>query len=387
MTINGQHTLEDAQQLASAASLEISGLQRGFSALSKTKAADKAWRAKWNREFQHLQTAFAPAKMATEAKSEAYKHMPNVRPSVVPAEPEYKALVSAIAPLPNLRARLSTVGTPSAFGADPDMFPAPATVTTQSGNLNVRATPNAAGSLVGTLPKGARITITGPSVGGWYPITNGAISGYSSSAYITAIATPNNVLFDSGDSGNVQPAASVQAGTTATVTTQQTGAAGRLNVHEAPGQTGATAKQFEHGQTITITGPAVSGYYPVTGRGVSGAQISGWASAQYIAPQMGGQPVVQDVQTIPEVVVTGNVFTPAPVYQPAGPALPAFMPPSNAVSPAAAAASVANASIATKIKGLYAQNPGAVIAGGVVLASGLAAGGYVGYKKLKKHHK
>lgn len=59
----------------------------------------------------------------------------------------------------------------------PPIFPAEGTVRTQGGVLNVRRAPNTTSAVIGTLPNGRPVTITG-ALNGWYAIDFGNTTGY-----------------------------------------------------------------------------------------------------------------------------------------------------------------------------------------------------------------
>lgn len=66
----------------------------------------------------------------------------------------------------------------------PPAFPATGTVSTRGGVLNVRRTPNTTSAVIGTLPNGRPVTITG-ALNGWYAIDFGNTTGYVSAGNIS----------------------------------------------------------------------------------------------------------------------------------------------------------------------------------------------------------
>lgn len=61
-----------------------------------------------------------------------------------------------------------------------------ATVTTTSGNLNVRALPSTGANVIGTLAKGARIQVAEvPGYPDWYTFAHNGESGFVSKTYVT----------------------------------------------------------------------------------------------------------------------------------------------------------------------------------------------------------
>ncbi len=194
------------------------------------------------------------------------------------------------------------------------------------------------------------MTITGPSVNGFYPVigvgTGGAnLVGFSSASFVTpdAQASAPGVPF-------VLPAGSAPAavlptaptGSVGRVSTADIGTAGRLNVHATASASGATIGQFEHNQSIVITGPIVAGFFPVSGAGVTGRQIAGFASAQFVTPVAGTAPAPTPPPAAPPAAVAPQQAAPAAAPNLGLPA-PVIVP--KAAAPAAAAAAAAPVSL------------------------------------------
>lgn len=66
----------------------------------------------------------------------------------------------------------------------PPVFPATGTVRTQGGVLNVRRAPNITSMIIGVIPNGRPVTITG-ALNGWYAIDFGNTTGYVSAGNIS----------------------------------------------------------------------------------------------------------------------------------------------------------------------------------------------------------
>lgn len=189
-------------------------------------------------------------------------------------------------PLPNFPIPTPPGATPAVFPV-PNVAGTPAIVTTQetgpNGRLNVRLTPDSTSSanIIGFYEHGANISVMGPSINGFVPTTDGSTSGFASSQFITPVAALGGAA---PGSPLVVPASAgpTLVGTPATITTNDTGPSGNLNVRVAPN--GTIIGQVAHGATVLITGPASSGFFPITGHGVNGLPISGFASTQFVTP-------------------------------------------------------------------------------------------------------
>lgn len=65
-------------------------------------------------------------------------------------------------------------------------------VITQSGSLNLREEPSTSGKIIGYLPKGSEIKITGKEVNGFLPVTYGTLKGWASSSWIGPVKPVDN---------------------------------------------------------------------------------------------------------------------------------------------------------------------------------------------------
>ncbi len=335
----GQHTVADLQNLVSAADRELSGLGRGYTALCSAHAMPDAFKKSWEARYTALRTAYADARRPALAKILATKDLPGVRLDVAVAEPQYAGVKGALANYRVLRDNLATgaIGTAD-FGADPPSFPAAATIATHdtgaAGRLNVHASPSASGASVGTFEHLARVSVTGPSQNGFYPVqgqgTSGAtITGFASAAYVSpdAVAAAPDVPFVPGvilpDAPSTPPTPA-PTGSAARVTTTDTGAKGQLHVRLTPSTSGALAGDFAHGAMVTITGPVVAGFYPVMGTSVQGKTIAGFASAQFITPIAGSAPTPNAPP--PPLPVAPSGPSPTPGVAPTPAPAPSFTP-------------------------------------------------------------
>lgn len=193
----------------------------------------------------------------------------------------------------------------------------------------------------------------------------------------------------------------------ATVSTNDSGVNGRLNVRATPSASASVLGQFEHGQRITTTGPAQNGFFPVTGPGVSGAWLTGFSSAALLTLIPKAVEAQNNVIEIPEVIITPNmpdepVYPPGVIFPPTvtpvtpqKPAAAPFTPPNygpvvvpgkpapnaNLTKPGLPATS---ANLGQKLKDAYNKNPKVFIAGGAIAATALLAGGAFAVSKIPK---
>lgn len=180
-----------------------------------------------------------------------------------------------------------------------------------NGNLNVRSAPNSSASSPGQLSRGSLTTVQGPAQGGFYPVEFPGGSGQTAwaSAQFLSNGQPGSPpvpsdLMPPGAAASPAPVASVASaaaafplpGSHALVST----ATDPLNVRAAPSATAPLTGSHNKGEIVTITGPLVSGFYPVTGNGGTG-----FSSAQFLSAVPGSATSV----TLPEVVIQGTPLT------------------------------------------------------------------------------
>ena len=151
--------------------------------------------------------------------------------------------------------------------------------------LNVRSGPGTGYGKVGSLQKGATVSITDESHAGWYGILSGSVKGYVSAEYIDLAPAP--------ETEDPQPDASPEEPSEPeTETRQGTVTADVLNVRSGAGTGYSKVGSLQKGATVTITGET-NGWYAIT----SGS-VKGYVSAEYIdlAPVGGSSnaPVVDE---------------------------------------------------------------------------------------------
>lgn len=119
------------------------------------------------------------------------------------------------------------------------------------GPLNLRSGPGTNYPVLALMPTGASLTITGALTNGYYPVSYNGTAGYAAAEFIQVLSTQTAL------------------------------ATARLNLRSGPGTSFAVLLVIPNGASVTITGSAQNGFYPVTYNGTSG-----FASASYL--QIGG---------------------------------------------------------------------------------------------------
>jgi hypothetical protein len=136
-------------------------------------------------------------------------------------------------------------------------------IRTSGTDLNVRRSPN--GEIIGALPNGSRVELTGRSVDGWLERTNGTwVFGQFVSYSNTTTPVPNPQLPTGG---------STSVGTVRT-------SGGELNVRRSPG--GAVMGALPNGSRVELTGRNVDGWLQRTD--------GTWVSAQFISTTTAARP-------------------------------------------------------------------------------------------------
>ncbi len=192
------------------------------------------------------------------------------------------------------------------------------TATVIDGSLNLRSGPGTNYSIVALMPNGATVTVTGASTNGFYPVTYGNLSGYAAGQYLSFGSTPTQTAtvidgslnLRSGPGTNYSIVALMPNGATVTITgAQQNGfypvqygtlsgyayaqylqigsapppavdtatTTTALNLRSGPGTSYSVLTVMPGGVTVSITGAASGGFYPVRYNGQDG-----YAAAQYL---------------------------------------------------------------------------------------------------------
>lgn len=159
------------------------------------------------------------------------------------------------------------------------------------GLLNFRSGPSTADSVIGVLPNGAAVQLTGRQSNGFAAVTYNGRSGWAFLQYLSSSGGTSGGGTTDGGSGSVSVGDSV------------TGRAitdGRLNLRRGPGTSYAVISVMPSGAAVELMGSAQSGFYPVRYSGTKG-----WASADYL--RIGGTAPQPDATPTPTPGGTGAV--------------------------------------------------------------------------------
>ncbi len=167
----------------------------------------------------------------------------------------------------------------------PAPAPAPATTSlmTTTANLYMRTGPGGGYASIRIIPKGSQVSVLGSS-NGWYKVSYGGSTGWSSGAYLKAVAT-------------TAPAQEPSSAVSYRRTTAN------LNMRSGVGTSYGILATIPSGTTVPVSGTS-GGWYQVSYNGKTG-----WASGSYL------QPVTSYSEKILELPYINQY---APVYAPMG---------------------------------------------------------------------
>ncbi len=152
----------------------------------------------------------------------------------------------------------------STSGATPPPTPEPSPGTgtaTVTNSLNLRAGPSTADAVIAVMPAGSTVTLTGNSSNGFLSVSFNGREGW---AYATYLDT---------DGGTDPPPTTPPSSGTGTAV-----ATAAVNLRAGPSTSDAVIAVIPSGGTVTVTGSAQNGFYPVTYAG-----RSGWAYGAYLS--------------------------------------------------------------------------------------------------------
>ncbi len=154
-----------------------------------------------------------------------------------------------------------------ACGNSPSPVPTPSpnpttgNATVIDGTLNLRSNPSYSASIVTVMPGNSRVTVTGGSQSGFYPVTYSGTAGWALGTYLSIDAGK-----DPGSDDDPPP-----TGETATVID------GSLNLRSSASTGGSVLLVLPDGATVTLTGQSSNGFLSVSYQGTAG-----WAYAIYL---------------------------------------------------------------------------------------------------------
>ncbi len=180
----------------------------------------------------------------------------------------------------------------------------PASETTVTANLNLRAAPSLDGEILDVIPSGSAIEVLGASENGFYPVAFNGQQGYSHGDYISGVesSAPEQPAPDDQEAGTPE---NVPVGDTPTGTATVT--ADRLNFRGGPGLEYAIVTVISEGGVVELRGEPQNNFYPIYYDG-----NSGWVSGDYLA--LGGEAPEAPATEEP---VTEEPATEVPTEEPA----------------------------------------------------------------------
>lgn len=158
--------------------------------------------------------------------------------------------------------------------------------------LRCRTGPSTGATQIGNMAEGTTVTLRGPSIAGWLPVTCGGQEGWASASYLQITVPPGTPVTPTATAATVTPTpsptstatATSTASPTATTTPAPTGSARvvgtggvGLRCRTAPSTAGSQITTMAEGSVVPVTGLAIAGWYPVTCAGQAG-----WASGDYL---------------------------------------------------------------------------------------------------------
>ena len=152
----------------------------------------------------------------------------------------------------------------STSGSTPTPTPAPSPGTgsaTVTSSLNLRAGPSTSDAVIAVMPAGSTVTLTGNSSNGFLSVTFNGRAGWASATYLDT------------DGGSAPPPTTPPSSGTGTAV-----ATAAVNLRSGPSTSNAVLAVIPAGATVTVTGSAQNGFYPVTYAG-----RSGWAYGAYLS--------------------------------------------------------------------------------------------------------
>lgn len=134
------------------------------------------------------------------------------------------------------------------------------------GALNFRSGPSTGDSVIGVLPNGAAVQLTGEQANGFARVTYNGRSGWAFAAYLST---------NGGNAGDDTSGGGTAVGDTVTGSARVD--SGALNLRRGPGTSYGVILVMPGGASVELMGSAQGGFYPIRYNGTKG-----WASADYL---------------------------------------------------------------------------------------------------------
>lgn len=138
-------------------------------------------------------------------------------------------------------------------------------------NLNIRSAPDPTSPVIGGIPSGGKVEVTGELQNNFYPITYNGISGFSSADYLSLPGGGSDGGADDGEGG----------GTTSGPTGTRYADA-RLNLRSGPATSYGIIATMPVGAAVELTGEVANGFSRLTWNG-----NNGWAATEYLSTESG----------------------------------------------------------------------------------------------------
>jgi len=136
-------------------------------------------------------------------------------------------------------------------------------------NLNIRSEPNATSPVIGGIPDGGSVEVTGALQNNFYPVSYNGIDGFASADFLRVAGSGGDE--DGGDAGGSD------TGPTGTRFTNT-----RLNLRSGAGASFGVIAIMPAGAPVELTGETSNGFSRVTWNG-----NNGWASTQFLTTEGG----------------------------------------------------------------------------------------------------
>lgn len=159
---------------------------------------------------------------------------------------------------------------------------------TASGGLKLREEPHTGARTLTTMPMGSTVEVTGEAISGFYPVRYGSMTGYAGSAYLNLGAQGTPIPVPTATPAPTPAPESGAAGQTGTVA-----APSGLNLRAEPSASAQVLATLGYGVSVTVTGEAVYGFYPVRV-----GTLAGYVSADYV--RLDGQASAPTAAPTPE---------------------------------------------------------------------------------------